>query len=1544
MERLLGPSPGRGLGAASRRKQGDRPARRAALAVFMLAALGVLLGVLWQVEHNRSLVSERFGATAHRRADLLVDRMSDYEYAVLGVRGALAAAGGEAADCRAFDAYSATRELAREFPGARGTGLIRRVSRHDEARFVADQRRHQPDFAVRELAPHMGDRFLVQCLDTVDNNRSALGLDIGSEGVRRQAALQAMRSGKATLSGPFTLMRAAQPGMPQPERGFLLVLPLYRGSGGTPHDLAEREAALYGWAFVVLDIDAVIAGLGLRTDDVDLTLLDVAGERPQVIHDDSAEPGSGASRPARTQPVDPAWEQRLALDVFTRAWQLQLTARPAYVEGLGLVPPAAVAWIGLLVAALLALLTHVQARNRLQAGQLRYQQAQHSTFVQTASDAIIVESLDGRVLDWNRSAERMFGYPPAEALGRRCAGLLLDAHQLEDDAAQRAALAGGHPVAPYETTLRTRGGGHIEVSVSVSGLVGPDGRVASCYKTLRDIGPARRVQRELVELNSRLESLVAERTALLAAARNDLQRVIDGVSSLIGYWDKQLINRFSNRAYNEWFSPSGASLSGRHMADLLGPELFERNLPHIRGALQGVPQSFERTAVLPGGQGQRHWLARYLPDRAGDEVRGFYVVAHDVSELVESRMRLAAALRETEALLHTIHTHTIVSVTDAEGRIIEVNDSFCRLSGYAREDLLGRTHHVFSSGVHAPQFWAAMWQDIAAGRPWRGEICNRARDGSLYWVDSIIAPVLDEDGRPQKYVSIRLDVTAARLAEQRLRSSEAFLDRAGRIAGVGGWELDTASRRLQWSAQTLRIHELEPGAEPGLDAALTHYPEGARQTLEAAVADGIAHGTAWDLELPFVTARGRSLWVRSVGTAEFEQGRPVRLVGALQDITERKRYEQSLREATEQAERANLAKSEFLANMSHEIRTPMNAVIGLSYLLGRSELDTEQSLLLSRITLASKALLALINDVLDLSKIEAGELLLDHTPFDLHTLLKDLVEMMSAQADAKAIELRLDVAADLPTPLCGDPNRLAQILTNLLANAVKFTERGSVTLQVGCLSADEATVRLRFVVRDSGIGITPEVMARLFVPFAQADTSITRRYGGTGLGLSIVKRLVTLMGGEVGVSSTLGEGSEFAVELALARATAADLAEREQLGEAMVEQSLAGVRVLVVDDSDINQDVSRRVLELQGASVVLADNGQQALERLRADPAAFDIVLMDVQMPVLDGHDATRLIRLLPGLGRLPVIALTAGALSSERQRALDAGMDDFVIKPFDTPALVACILRHVQPLKASADDVEVAGSLDGTEAPSTSSPPSTTADTDNALPVAAAASPWPEIDGIQTAEARARVSGDLALFLAILDRLLREFGDLTLPTPQDDAAALAEHVERLHKLRGSAGMLGASGLHQLAGEAEAACRHGDADRAHHFVGRLRSQLQRIALSAAPSFAAAQAQADTPDPAEANAATALDPAALDEFVALLRQQNLGAQARFSLLSAGLHQRLGRSTHTLLRDHLKNLRFADAAELLGELVAPAATGPAPRADVPVVPSADAPAQG
>jgi PAS domain S-box-containing protein len=617
-------------------------------------------------------------------------------------------------------------------------------------------------------------------------------------------------------------------------------------------------------------------------------------------------------------------------------------------------------------------------------------------------------------------------------------------------------------------------------------------------------------------------------------------------------------------------------------------------------------------------------------------------------------------------------------------------------------------------------------------------------------------------------------------------------------------------------------------------------------------------------------------------------------IGVAHDVAQQKRYEESLRDATQRAENANRAKSQFLANMSHEIRTPMNAVIGLSYLLSETHLDTEQRELLSKIQASSNSLLAILNDVLDLTKIEAAELIVESTVFSPYSLLRGICDVIAIQALAKGIDFHIDLADDLPIAVRGDATRLNQILTNLLVNAVKFTDRGGVTLSVKRVDDTPEGTTLRFFVRDTGIGISAAAQSHLFAPFSQADASITRRYGGTGLGLSIVKSLTELLGGKISLSSTPGVGSEFTVLLTVAPAAPELLAVPQNYVQSPEGRALASVRILLVDDSDINLDVTGRILELHGGEVQLASNGLEACDRLRVQPYDFDVVLMDVQMPLLDGYQATRYLRAELGLVDLPVIALTAGALSSERQRAVAAGMDDFIVKPFDAPTLITTILRHVRISALQAATPTVALS----EPP----PPATV--------------PWPAVAGINLTDARMRLCDDFGLFLSNLKRLIKEFSDAYMAPATADSAALAAYAARMHKLSGAAGMLGANAIHQLAVDAGAACRAGEVKRLEHLAAALGTELQRLGESAEPVLRtgpsrAAQQRAAVKDDA------ALTPRHLADLIGALRQQSLSALYRFDALAAQLRSLLGDSSFEMVCDQLDNLRFMEAAKVLEE---------------------------
>jgi two-component system, sensor histidine kinase and response regulator len=636
-----------------------------------------------------------------------------------------------------------------------------------------------------------------------------------------------------------------------------------------------------------------------------------------------------------------------------------------------------------------------------------------------------------------------------------------------------------------------------------------------------------------------------------------------------------------------------------------------------------------------------------------------------------------------------------------DGRIIDANDAYCRMIGVPREALIG------SSGAELG-FWCEIAERHAlVDRARRDggvrdvEIRQRKASGEILTLLVSIHPTVLEGH--DCFMWSTIDITGRKATERALLESKAKLEAALASMADAVFISDTEGRFIEFNPAFASFHKFPDkesckttfaGFREILDVRL---PDGSRAPIsELAVPRALRGeiGTAVEYHL-HRTDTGES-WIGSYsfGPIRDPQGAIVGAVVSARDITERKRVERELErhrahleelvaertrelaQAMATAQSASLAKSTFLANMSHEIRTPLNAIMGLAHLLRRSDMTDKQADQLAKIDRAARHLLGLIEDILDLSKIEAGKLVLEDGEIALAALPDSVAAMVADQARAKGLHCVVDAAA-LPASARGDQTRLTQALLNLVGNAVKFTERGSVRLTARVQEEDDSGLMVRFEVQDTGVGIPAEALDKLFRPFEQADASTTRRFGGTGLGLAISKRLVEMMGGEIGVSSTPGVGSTFWFTARVGRSRLNGRPPPTPMTAAADRLAAAhrGARVLLVEDDPVNQEVSVDLLEAAGMVVDVVDNGLAAVERI-ASGARYDAILMDMQMPILDGPEATCRIRALPGGRDVPVLAMTANAFTEDRHRCERAGMSDFVSKPVEPDVLYGCLLR----------------------------------------------------------------------------------------------------------------------------------------------------------------------------------------------------------------------------------------------------------------------------
>ncbi len=1189
------------------------------------------------------------------------------------------------------------------------------------------------------------------------------------------------------------------------------------------------------------------------------------------------------------------------------------------------------------------------------------------------------------------------------------------------------------------------------------------GEIAQAIHTVKD---------NLRRHQARLESQVAERTAQLEKNRSQLETLYATAPVGLCYVDSELryvrLNEFL-AALNR--QPVVAHL-GRHVADMIADaDLRCTVLADYRTVLEtGQPLTgLERSGHPETSPDQlRHWVISYYPQFGSDgRIVGITGLMLDVTQ----QKRIEAELRQSRQLLRSVVDNMPAMIFLK--RLPDLRyEMFNRYGAqlYDRGDgdeFLGRSDADFLAPGQAAEFARTDREVLAGAADTVVEIQEeplRNSAGQTRYLTTRKVALRDERGAATHVLGIAIDITERKQAKEALTASlnqlaerEQFIrtvtdNLPGMVAYWDQhWHCRFANRYL--------LDWLGLGAEQVLGQSMEQVLGARHVAQHAPYLQAAMAGSAQSFGGQVHDSSGASkhIWVNYF--PDLTPGDAVRgLIMLVSDVTALKESELHLQQLNEElitardrAEAASRTKSEFLANMSHEIRTPMNAIIGLARLLEEARLGPRERGYLEKIELATQSLLGLVNDVLDFSRVEAGQLTLEHTPFRLEQLLASISVLVSGSACDKGIELIYDIDPQLPTTVRGDPMRIQQVLLNLLSNAIKFTEQGEVVLQIRQhWQADQ--LWLTFAVRDTGIGIPPTQQAHIFDAFMQADSSTSRRFGGTGLGLAICRHLSGLMGGSISLRSEPGAGSEFLFrcplepvaasgatggetsgdtgtpgssvspvwqilvldahasvravlqqtcqQLGWQASSAADLASavswlaqdqrpdliilgasllpeldayqrsgqrdwppllllageqsaaaqagqqgahgiaavlpkpatptqlREQVeailrpgyavpgtlelnSHAPLQGRLQDMRILLVEDNEINQEVALYILQHAGALVTTVSNGQLAVERLRASPAQFDLVLMDVQMPVLNGYDATRAIRASGApLDQLPVVAMTANVMAEDRRRASEAGMNAHVGKPIDVEQLIA-VLNQLVPAPRPA-------SLPALTVRPGSAVPGQPADGYRATPGNTPATSLPVIAGIDMATALARLGGNAALLLSMLRRFNSEHAasSARLQTLLAQGERVqAEHL--LHRLRGVAGNLGALQVAACCSRAEQCLQTSLDDTALDVqLAALAQALHAIAAATPPAptdmaSAGAGSGVVAPEASAAQLAQTLAP-----LQTLLQNNNLKALDLLAQLTSTLAPQ---ALPASLVSAIETLDFAAALTMLDELL-------------------------
>ncbi|WP_295399955.1 PAS domain-containing protein [uncultured Thiocystis sp.] len=978
-----------------------------------------------------------------------------------------------------------------------------------------------------------------------------------------------------------------------------------------------------------------------------------------------------------------------------------------------------------------------------------------------------------------------------------------------------------------------------------------------------------------------------------------LGAIADGSTDAIFAKDKAGRYLLFNQAATRITGKSAEAVLGRDDGHLFPPDQAEMIRLNDQRVMAG-DQSVTFQEPLMTTLGERLFLAIKGPlHDAQCQVIGTFGISRDITDIDQVSRALADETARRLALIE--NSRDGILVFDQDHRVVETNRSFAEMAGYPAEELIGMHSWDLDAVLSEQQVREGFPDFKTAGTLF--ETRHRRKDGSEYdvevsasgatWGGRNLVLCICRDIGERKRAEAELDRYSHHLEERveertgelrrQTRSLRALIDNIPHLI----WLKDREGRVLAVNrAFSEAVHW--PIADLLGKTDFDLWPREMAERYRAEDDEVMASRRQKTVEGP-LASQAETIFETFKAPILDTDGSVLGTVGFSRDISAQREIERISEAARQAAEAANRAKSAFLANMSHEIRTPMNAIVGLTYLLQRSGVTPEQAVRLNKIESAAHHLLSILNDILDLSKIEAGRLELEQTDFPLMGILDHACSLIADQAQSKGLTIEVD-AGDVPPWLHGDPTRLRQTLFNFVGNAVKFTERGTITLRARLLDESDDRLLVRFEVIDTGIGIAPDELPRLFVPFGQADASTTRKHGGTGLGLAITLRLAQLMGGDAGVESTPGQGSTFWFTARLGRGRGiapTPCAILSTNTESALRRRAAGARVLLVEDNVINREVAMELLHAVALAVETAANGREAVAMVAAN--AYDLVLMDVQMPEMDGLEATRTIRAQAGHEAVPILAMTANAFAEDRQACLDAGMNDFVPKPVEPDVLYRALLQWLPGSDARDSDGPRAVSREGV-----------------------AWKPWlAGVPGLDSLRGLAAVRGQRTIYLRLLRLFAQSHGEdpaalRACLTAGDELGA----VRVAHGLKGAAATLGADRLASCAGRLEVSLgRRSAAEVIASATEELQRELDRLvaAILALP-------EEDEWSRPETPVQGALLDRVISELDALLTEDNVQSVQFASDSAALLRAALGETFDDLERE-IQRFNFDAALEIL-----------------------------